>query len=173
MKTEFIKINDLVVWMIPVQYLCGYEGLILPTTTKPPRYVLKFSKVTFGEVSTRELISLWPHRTYSKRRPYLQTEFILSDELGKRGFINRYGEWIKVCGRTYPFSDLMLFETFALPDELDAALGGSVKLYSKTGKNKYNLCLPDEKEKVGTGEQFIIEVNKQVIFCKKDNELPI
>jgi len=149
-----------------------YNGLVLATPTKPLGYMTSLSNI-FVNANSQDLIRLWPHRVYSKKH-YVQTEWLLEKELKERGFIlsspDKLGKWIKVYGHTYRFRDLKMFETFVLLNEfdhLDVALNnGPYKLYVKTGRIKCNQCLPEEN-RIGSGEEFRIPEDTQVIYFKK------
>lgn len=153
-----------------------YTGLLLATPTRSLGYIRILGNTIYVDVTSQDLIRLWPHRTYSENRTNEFTEPIIKEELEKRGFFlsfkNGIGKWTKRYGQTYLFRDLTKFDTFVLPeefDELDVALcGGPFKLYAKTGKTKSNLCLPEE-EKIGLGEEFDIQEDTPVLYWKKRN----
>lgn len=168
----FIKKDGIVICKRLFNYgQSSYEGLVLSTPTKPLEYIRELNDDPYVNASSQDLIRLWPHRTYGKNRTDEITEPLIWSELNKREFRNEYGKWIKIYGQTYPFRDLMRFDTFVLPEEFDelnvAFNNAPFKLYAKTGRKKSNLCLPEEKERIGLGEEFDISEDTPVIYYKK------
>lgn len=168
----FLKKDEVVICKKPFHSgWSSYEGLALATPTKSLVYIRKIDASIYVNANSQDLIRLWPHRTYSQNRTDEITEPLISDELNRREFRNEYGKWIKVYGRTYPFRDLLRFDTFVIPeefDELDVAFNNApFKLYAKTGRKKYNLCLPEEGDRIGLGEEFNILEDTPVTYYKK------